>query len=1292
MTLNVTGANTFTNTQTIASLAAGASTIVTFAGYTSNISGTNTVTVSVPSDAVLAGNSISVAQTVNTSSYNYAYGTVADGSAGFNGITGDIAAKFSTSSATSISSVNVNLNTTGQPYVLNIYSNAGGVPGTILYSSATQTSSVGIVSVPVSPAVPVNGAFFVGISQMDTSNIACNYQIEDPLRTGVFFFQAPTGAGTWADFSTILVTFKLMLEPVFSSCVSAPAQPAAITGTASVCQSTSQTYSVAAVSGATSYTWTLPSGWSGTSTTNSITTTAGANSGTVSVTASNGCGTSQAQTFSVTVNPVPTQPQAISGNSTICPNSTNTYNVAVVAGATSYTWTLPGGWTGTSTTNSITATAGANGGIISVIANNACGSSTSQLLTIVVSSAPPQPGVISGPTTFCNGSTNTYSIVAISGATSYTWTLPSGWSGNSTTNSINATASTNSGTISVTYTNACGTSPAQQLTVTAGTAPAQPGAITGVTTFCPGQTQVYTINSVAGATSYTWTMPSGWSGSSNGTSITATTGVNGGQVTVTATNSCGTSSAQTLNVSLGTAPAQPGTITGNSTICSGGAQTYSVAAVAGATSYVWTLPSGWAGASNSNSITTITSATSGTVSVSAVNDCGTSLAQNLTVTVNSVPAQPIVINGTNAVCSGISGIYSVTPVAGATSYNWTIPGGWSGSSTTSSITATANGGTGNILVTVTNACGTSPSQSLNVTVSSSAPTQPGTISGNTPVCSAATTTYSVAAVSGATSYNWTLPGGWTGTSSTNSITVTVGNSGGSIAVAAANGCGTSTATTLAINVNQSPATPAAILGATTMCAGIAQTYNVATVVGATSYTWTFPAGWSGFSVTNAITSTPGTSGNISVTANNATCSSPAQTLAVTVNTPPTQPGTIAGSATVCSGASETYAVVPVNGATSYTWTMPSGWTGTSTTETLNTTIGNTSGNVTVTASNSCGTSSAQTFAVTVNVVPAQPGTITGSILVCPTSSQTYTVASVAGATSYTWTLPSGWSGNSTTNSITTSAGVAGGTITVTANNGTCSSLAQTLTVGMDSAPAQPGAITGPTSVCAGSTQTYTTAAVAGATSYTWTLPSGWSGTSTTNSITVTVGAAGTGNLQVSATNSCGSSTAQGNLITVNALPATPTITVAGSILQSSATAGNQWYLNGIAVGGATSQFFTPVTAGVYYVIVTDVNGCSSAQSTASFSNVGISENELANMFTIFPNPSHDVINVTMTSNRTVDAATITNILGKTVKVINAKNIKANDTFTIDVKDLSQGIYFLNIQVEGTMVAKKIIVE
>jgi hypothetical protein len=115
----------------------------------------------------------------------------------------------------------------------------------------------------------------------------------------------------------------------------------------------------------------------------------------------------------------------------------------------------------------------------------------------------------------------------------------------------------NNGNVSVRANNACGSGPERTLSVTALKVPSQPATITGEATVCSGSTQIYNVSAVSGANSYTWVLPSGWTGSSTTTSLTATAGTSGGTVSVTASNACGTSTARTVNVSVVTTPAQP---------------------------------------------------------------------------------------------------------------------------------------------------------------------------------------------------------------------------------------------------------------------------------------------------------------------------------------------------------------------------------------------------------------------------------------------------------------------------------------------------------------------------------------------------------------------------------------------------------------------------------------------------------------------------------------------------------------------------------------------------------------
>jgi len=337
-------------------------------------------------------------------------------------------------------------------------------------------------------------------------------------------------------------------------CAGAPATPVAIIGNNNICNGTSNIYYVAPVPDATSYTWTLPGGWSGSSITDSIAATAGMSNGDITVTANNSCGSSTAQILTVGVSSIPATPGAISGGSAVCAGSNNTFNVAPVIGATSYSWTLPNGWTGSSTTDSIVATSNSTGGDITVIANNFCGSSAAQTLTVTVSAIPATPGIISGPTTVCAGTNNGYSIVAVNDATSYTWTLPGGWSGTSLTDSIFIVAGSGGGDITVASNNFCGSSAAQTLTIAVDNIPAVPGLISGNISVCENSNNTYSITPVSGATTYTWTLPSGWNGSGTGDSITTTASVTGGVISVTAGNLCGNSANQDLTVSVNPLP------------------------------------------------------------------------------------------------------------------------------------------------------------------------------------------------------------------------------------------------------------------------------------------------------------------------------------------------------------------------------------------------------------------------------------------------------------------------------------------------------------------------------------------------------------------------------------------------------------------------------------------------------------------------------------------------------------------------------------------------------------------
>ena len=225
-----------------------------------------------------------------------------------------------------------------------------------------------------------------------------------------------------------------------------------------------------------------------------------------------------------------------------------------------------------------------------------------------------------------------------------------------------------------------------------------------------------------------------------------------------------------------------------------------------------------------------------------------------------------------------------------------------------------------------------------------------------------------------------------------------------------------------------------------------------------------------------------------------------------------------------------------------------------------------------------------------------PGKISGQTLVCPGSSYTYSIEPVNGATSYTWTLPTGWSATSTTNTITTIAGPNPGNITVTANNECGSSSIQTLSVLLN-IPSKPSLIKGPSSVCDNSKNIYSIDPIPGAISYTWILPNGY--TTISNSITIeTIANYTSGNLSVSVNNECTASSLQILALTVNKLPnviavATKNMICSGDpVVFTGAGASTYVWNNGVTNGVTISPLITKT----YTVVGTDVNGCKNKDS------------------------------------------------------------------------------------------------
>ena len=178
-------------------------------------------------------------------------------------------------------------------------------------------------------------------------------------------------------------------------------------------------------------------------------------------------------TMTITIKLVPIA--SAGGTTTICPGLTTQVSGASAANGT-ISWSEDGAGSitagGSGLTPTYTSAAGDAGNTVTLtmtVTNSPCDIATATYTVVVSPAAPAVAGAITGSTSVCAGGTSlTYSVDAVTNATDYTWSVPSGWiitDGQGTT-SITATAGgAGTGSISVVASNSCGNSTTQTISI-----------------------------------------------------------------------------------------------------------------------------------------------------------------------------------------------------------------------------------------------------------------------------------------------------------------------------------------------------------------------------------------------------------------------------------------------------------------------------------------------------------------------------------------------------------------------------------------------------------------------------------------------------------------------------------------------------------------------------------------------------------------------------------------------------------------------------------------------------------
>ena len=171
--------------------------------------------------------------------------------------------------------------------------------------------------------------------------------------------------------------------------------------------------------------------------------------------------------------------------------------------------------------------------------------------------------------------------------------------------------------------------------------------------------------------------------------------------------------------------------------------------------------------------------------------------------------------------------------------------------------------------------------------------------------------------------------------------------------------------------------------------------------------------------------------------------------------------------------------------------------------------------------------------------------------------------------------------------------------------------------------------------------------------------------------------------RVRAINGSGAS-ANSNVISFCITPATPTISLtngntATPTLTSSASSGNQWFLNGTAISGAVGNTLNVTVSGMYSVQTTTVGGCTSALS-ANFPVIVTGDISMPANLCLYPNPSHDYVFITGIRETVIELAAF-DMMGRSLSI---KLEQYSEMLLGDISYLTSGVYILKVT-EGSRV-------
>jgi len=427
--------------------------------------------------------------------------------------------------------------------------------------------------------------------------------------------------------------------------------------------------------------------------------------------------------------------------------------------------------------------------------------------------------------------------------------------------------------------------------------------------------------------------------------------------------------------------------------CTGSTITLGVTGTNTAT-YAWAGPNGFTSTSANPTVTTsATSIHAGVYTITGTSSLGCTATATVQVNVNPVPTATA--NAPLQVCLNGTANLSVSSNPAGASYSWSGPAGFTSTIANPTVASVTNANVGTYSVTVTdiNGCTATTTTSISLYTAPVVTINPTALA----VCEQTPITLTA---SGASTYSWTGPNGFTSTSANPTVTASASMTqhAGVYTVTGVSGDNCSATATVNVMVNPKPMVTATTVVAVN-CSGVPLTLQATTDGTNPTYSWTGPNSFTSTAASPVVSAnaTAAMSGTYTVTVTDNNGCFGTASVAVTVNPAPTT--TISGGPTiaVCSGTPIAFTLNGTQSGETYAWSGPNGFTSTaaSPTVTATSTAAN-QGVYTVVVTSTLGCNQTATVSVTVNATPT--GT-TENKEVCAGSSVTLTAT---GGSTYLW--------------------------------------------------------------------------------------------------------------------------------------------------------------------------------------------------------------------------------------------------------------------------------------------------